>query len=83
MGSRKMIPHSSMLLPFPLRIWEAWDTAAVHRAVVRGRIKTYNRKVQNVNKSNNLSESTGKTVNEKTSRFRLIFLSFYCMFDII
>ena len=27
-----MIPHSSMLLPFPLRIWEAWDTAAVHRA---------------------------------------------------
>ena len=45
--------------------------------------QTYNRKVQNVNKSNNLSESTGKTVNEKTSRFRLIFLSFYCMFDII
>lgn len=47
------------------------------------KLPTYNRKVQDVNKSNNLSGSTGKTVNEKTSRFRLIFLSFYCMFDII
>lgn len=47
------------------------------------KLPTYNRKVQDVNKSNNLSESTGKTVNKKTSRFRLIFFSLYCMFDII
>ena len=38
MGSRKMIPHSSKLHPFPLRIWEAWDMAAVHRAMVSDRI---------------------------------------------
>ena len=42
MGSRKMIPHSSMLLPFPLRIWEAWDTAAVHRAMVTDRMSDEN-----------------------------------------
>ena len=35
---QKPIPHSSMLLQFPLRIWEAWDMAAVHRAMATDRI---------------------------------------------